>query len=98
MASQERQKASFKKRHHITKPNTVMPESSLVLMKANAYNKMMKGKSIEGPYTLVQYSPDFKRAILQGGDQRQWSVSVARLAPYPDTSQASGKDPSRKVA
>uniref|UniRef100_A0A383VGW9 Reverse transcriptase domain-containing protein n=1 Tax=Tetradesmus obliquus TaxID=3088 RepID=A0A383VGW9_TETOB len=82
LASQEKQKRDFRKRHHVLRPDSVIKVGDLCLMKTSQYTKMHKKLSTEGPFYLAAYSPDFKRAVLQDNDNRQWSVSVTRLAPY----------------
>jgi hypothetical protein len=82
LASQEKQKRDFRKRHHVLRPDSVIQVGELCLMKSSQYTKMHKKLATEGPFYLVAYSPDYKRAVLQDNDNRRWSVSVTRLAPY----------------
>lgn len=84
LASQERQKRDFRKRHHTTNPAETMPVGSLVLMDAPASrrSKLHKGLSREGPYRVEKYSPDMSQCVLSDANQRVWSVRVERITPY----------------
>jgi len=89
LARQDKQRRDFKKRHHHLEPTSTLKVGSLVLMKnpAAQRTKLHKGLACEGPYRLVDLfpNPNPHMGTLEDANNRRWSVSIKRLAAYPNT-------------